>query len=182
MKLKEIIKDSELVKTGAGERKRPNMIIVWIIIAAIVLLAVSGFSDNEKESAMQTEKADGTEEYVRREEKRLEVILKKINGAGDVSVYISIDNGGEKVLARDFKNKVDENSGEGEHSEENESVVVTSGKSSTAQPYVVEERKPEISGVLVVAEGAASERVRVEIYEAVRAVYGMAAHRIKVTY
>ncbi len=182
MKLKEIIKDTELAKSGSGDRKKPNMVIVWIITAAIAVLAISGFSDSDKEAATRTETTADNDEYVRNEEKRLEQILKKINGAGDVSVYISIDDGGEKVLARDTKSRLDENDNEGERSEESESVVVTSGKSSAAQPYVVEEKKPEVSGVLVVAEGAASERVRVEIYEAVRAVYGMAAHRIKVTY
>jgi len=46
----------------------------------------------------------------------------------------------------------------------------------------VEEKTPKIGGVLVVAEGAGDERVRVEIYDAVKAIYGVAAHRIKVAY
>ena len=41
---------------------------------------------------------------------------------------------------------------------------------------------PEIDGVLVVASGAASEKVRLEIYDAVKALYGIAAHRIKISY
>ncbi len=86
------------------------------------------------------------------------------------------------MLARDSKSRIDEAESEGERSEESESYVVTGGKSSAAEPFVIRERAPEISGVLVVAEGAASERIRTEIYEAVKALYGMAAHRIKVTY
>lgn len=178
MKLSEIIKGEAL---PPADRKRPNMVVVWIIIVAIAILAVSGFSGDEKTESMP-EKSSVTEDYVRYEEKRLEQILKKINGAGEVSVYIKIDGGGEKVLARDSKSRIDEAESEGERSEESESYVVTGGKSSAAEPFVIRERAPEISGVLVVAEGAASERIRTEIYEAVKALYGMAAHRIKVTY
>ena len=56
------------------------------------------------------------------------------------------------------------------------------GGSRNGEPYVVEEKTPEITGVLVVASGAADEKVRLEIYDAVKALYGIAAHRIKVTY
>lgn len=182
MKLKEIINGGELVKSDNSDRKKPNMLIVWVIIAAVFLLMISGFTGSKPKETEKKETKENGEEYIYREEKRLESILKKISGAGAVSVYISVDDGGEKILARDFKSKLEENADGGEKKEENESHVVTSGKSTAAEPYVVEEKKPEISGVLVVAEGAASERVRIEIYEAVRAVYGMAAHRIKVSY
>lgn len=41
---------------------------------------------------------------------------------------------------------------------------------------------PAPVGVLVVAEGAKDEKVKYEIYEAVKALFGLSAHRIKVTY
>ena len=47
---------------------------------------------------------------------------------------------------------------------------------------MVKEKAPQVAGVLVVAEGAADESVRLKIYEAVKALYGMPSHRIKVTY
>ena len=47
-------------------------------------------------------------------------------------------------------------------------------------PYVVKELEPELSGVLVLAEGAESDAVKAEIVEAVEALFGLPAHRIKV--
>jgi hypothetical protein len=35
--------------------------------------------------------------------------------------------------------------------------------------------------VLIVASGAGNEGVRLELYEAVRALYGISGHRIKIT-
>lgn len=185
MGVKEILKREPM--SADCDKKKPNMIVIWIIIAAIVILAFGSFKngDSKKNSRDETVNAVDTEEYAREQERRLEQTLKKINGAGDVSVFISIEGGGEKVPARNIKNKVKEKPGdsaEGSCEEENESNVVLSGKSSGGEPYIVEEKTPDIAGVLVVAAGASDERVRLEIYEAVRALYGMAAHRIKVTY
>ena len=51
-----------------------------------------------------------------------------------------------------------------------------------SSPYVVQEKLPYPIGVVVVAEGAKNDNVRNEIYEAVKALYGLAANRIKITY
>ena len=174
------------------EKKKPNPVVVWILIAAIVFLAVSSFTGGKKEEKQKEEKpkaaaqtADGTEDYVGQLETRLAETLKKINGAGAVSVFISIDSGGEKFLATDQKNK---NSREttsettGMSQQETEQSVVLSGQSAGQSPYVVEEKMPAPVGVLVVAEGAKDEKVKYEIYEAVKALVGLSAHRIKVTY
>ncbi|MBQ3573015.1 MAG: hypothetical protein IJA16_00305, partial [Clostridia bacterium] len=139
----------------------------------------------KEEKAVDTEVNIHTEIYEKNQAERLERILKRINGAGEVSVFISIEGGGEKILARDNKNKISREEDADlsvNYDEENESVVVMSGKGSSDEPYVVEEKTPRIGGVLVVAKGASDERVRLEIYEAVKAVYGISAHRIRVTY
>ncbi len=169
---------SEIVKINQKndyEKKKPNMIIIWLIIGAVLFLAFGSFPKTDKKE----EKGESTNvsEYAKNEEKRLETSLEKINGAGDVTVYINIDGGGEKILAKDSDYKT-EIQGE-EKSEESKTSIVMSGKST---PYIVEEKTPEISGVLVIAKGAADERVKTEIYEAIRAIYGIAPHRIKVTY
>lgn len=126
------------------EKKKPNPVVVWILIAAIVFLAVSSFTGGKKEEKQKEEKpkaaaqtADGTEDYVGQLETRLAETLKKINGAGAVSVFISIDSGGEKILATDQKNK---NSREttsettGMSQQETEQSVVLSGQSARAEP------------------------------------------------
>ncbi len=173
--------DKLILKKSADEynRKKPNKIIVFILIGAILILGISSFSggDDKKEEV----KAVKNLNYEKEEEKRLEDVLKRINGAGDVSVFISFEDGGEKILARDDKYKSSEEK-EDKKTSESESLVVTTKEGSSSIPYVTEERKPEVNGILVVAKGASSEKVRNEIYDAVKAIYGVSAHRIKVTY
>lgn len=181
----EVIKAAGNKTEPQTERKKPNKIVLWIIIIAVAVLAFGKTSGTEKKAEMPEQSSLSEAEFVRGQEEGLEKILKKINGAGDVSVFISIDGGGEKVLARDSKNKYSRESEENAElitDEENEQKIVLSGKGSAAEPYIIEERRPEITGVIVVAEGAADEKVRLEIYEAVKALYGMSPHRIKVTY
>ena len=47
-------------------------------------------------------------------------------------------------------------------------------------PYVIEEMEPQIQGILVVAEGGDNSQVVQNITEAVMALFGVEAHKIKV--
>ena len=160
-------------------RKKPSRMAFVILIAAIVALVFLNLFDGKRVENNEVKTFD-CNEYEGNQEKRLEAVLKKINGAGDVSVYIRLDGDGEKILARDNKSKSSDKANE--HSEESESNISSNGRGSDSIPFVTEEKQPDIAGVLVVATGASNERVRTEIYEAVRAIYGIPAHRIKITY
>lgn len=100
-----------------GEKKHINMIVIWIIIIAIIVLFCIrsfGSKDVSKTSEAknsynqyQTEAGYKTEqEYVNKMEEDLKGILEKISGAGNVSVRIYIDSTNEKILAATAKNKV----------------------------------------------------------------------------
>lgn len=186
--LKQLLK---LPRKESGGKKLPHPFLVWSIIGAIVFLALTGFSGGKKETPKnKTEETEVqgvellSEDYITRLEERLVKTLSKIDGAGEVSVFVSIESGGEKVLATDMKTEsqetTEENQSESRHQKE-ESVVL-SEKDSGQSPYIIEEKMPVPSGVLVIAEGAKNENVKLEIYEAVKALFGLSAHRIKVTY
>ncbi len=179
MVVKEILKKAEKSSETAYDRKKPNMLLIWVIIIAIVILAAGNFTKAEDNENSNT-KTVKTSNYEKEQEERLEKVLKKIDGAGDVSVYIRFDDGGEVVPAKDIKSSTDE-SGDSLKTE-SEEVVVMSGRSSNAQPYTLKEKTPRVSGALIVATGASDESVRIKIYEAVRAIYGISPHRIQVTY
>ena len=190
MKLSEITKKIPLNISEKNDsvRKPPKAIII-VIIAAIIILAFSDLSvfkpKNQKNNSKTDEKISNTNsaEYIQQTESRLEETLQKINGAGKVTVFINLDSGGEKVLAADKKTKenikeTDENSDKDYETEEN---IVLSGQSSSQVPYITEELFPKPSGILVIAEGAGNEKIRLEIYESVKAIFGLPANRIKVT-
>lgn len=170
--------------------KKPPPLLVWGILAAIVFLAIGSFTDkkepkkNEYIAKEFQQATDSQDEYMHQLELRLVSVLETIDGAGSVQVFLSIESGGSKILATDVKteSKESENDHQNEKQLEKEESVVFMEDNSGQSPYIIEERMPYPSGVLVVAEGARDEHVKMELYEAVKAVFGLSAHRIKVTY
>ena len=68
------------------------------------------------------------------------------------------------------------NSGSRESSES----TVFSQSDGDETPFVNKEILPKIDGVLIVAEGGADASVRKNISEAVEALFGLDAHKIKI--
>lgn len=175
------------LKQEDGGGKKPPKILIWSIIVAILFLAFGSFPGREK--VQETEEKAGekeilTGEYITKLEKRLVSVLEKIEGAGEVSVFLSFESGGEKVLAIDEKTESEDTSTERETEEKHqkEQTVVLRKDTGGENPYVIEKRLPQPTGVLVIAKGARSESVKQELYEAVKALFGLSAHRIKVSY
>lgn len=177
-------KNPQYVKThevsDLGKRKK---ILIFIIIASILVLAFGGFGEKDTQKKETGEGKDITyENYIEENERRLEKILSSVSGAGVVKTMITIETAGEKVIATDKKTEssqeVENEKTSRNSSSEQRSLVFGSG--SEEKPFVVKEKTPVPSGVLVVATGAGDEKVRLEIYEAVKALYGISGHRIKV--
>ena len=166
--------------------RKKTKALVFLIIVAIFLLAFGGWGKSEekdKSQPVKTAENTNTEKYIAESEKRLAKILSRVEGAGRVEAMITLDNMGEKVIASDKKREThQENSPDkSAKTSKEESSAIIYGSGNDEQPFVLNKRLPVPAGVLVVAEGAGSEHVRLEIYEAVKALYGISGHRIKVT-
>ena len=172
----------ELEPRGMGKR---NKILIVVIIAAIVILAFGGTGGN-KTSTEKTQKTASneylTEQYIAENEKRLDEILSTVQGAGKVKTMITVESAGEKVIAVDKKSESNQQNDNEKSSKtaKQEQTAILYGSGSEEKPFVVKEKPPLPSGVLVVATGAGDESVRLEIYEAVKALYGISGHRIKI--
>lgn len=173
------------------EKKKVNPAVIVIIAAAALALAfmptrVADKKDKDEAAQTGAEFYSGAE-YTASMESELRDILSRISGAGEVSVRIYIDSTNEKVLAEESKTQ-SETSESGDSKTESSSgesqPAMSSGGSlgSVGEPYVVREKLPYPIGVIVVASGAADKNVKNEIYEAVKALYGLPANRIKVSY
>ena len=86
-----------------------NKLIVFLIIASIAALAFphffqgGGSGDSGPEDPQTPTQYSEVEEYVRKTERDLKEILERIQGAGEVSVRIYVENDGEKALAKDSR-------------------------------------------------------------------------------
>ena len=58
--------------------------------------------------------------------------------------------------------------------------TILSGQTGKEEPLLAKEMKPEISGVIISAEGGKSPQVQAEISAAVEALFDVPSHKIKV--
>lgn len=128
-------------------------------------------------------------EYEERYEKELKNALVAMLGVNEdeVTVVVNIDSTEKKVFEKNKAAKTqtmeetDANGGQRkvhETSSEEELVVLDNGEKEV--PIVVERKKPEIRGVMVVAKGAENIQVKKWIKDAITRVLGVPTHRVGV--
>ena len=154
-----------------------------LIFFAGILLVLSATMDNDKEKEKVSMPVPETMAYNQDTQLTVSIenILVKIQGVQRVSVCITYEDTGERVLVSskdtEVQKVVQQDAEGGSRTEENQSVseeYLYQGES----PYVVMERKPKICGVLVVYEGDKS--VMSDILEAVKVLTGVDYNKIKV--
>jgi len=140
--------------------KKLQIVLIFSVLA-VILVCYLAYSEIKLQGKKQSEisaTSGSTEEYVASLEKKLESVLSNIDGAGRVSVAITVSTGFAKEYAYEETNK--------------ESL---SGNSSTStiilvdnEPVVVSETYPKISGVLVIAEGGNNIGVKLGILQSIQ--------------
>ena len=151
-------------------------IIIAIILGAIVLLIyLSTFNSSSKKTSTT---ATSTTEYASMLESKLESIIAKIDGVGNVSVMITLSSGPEYVYATDEETQTNKNESNG---------TITSTSISTSSPViisnemvVIKEIMPSVGGVVVVAGGAGNTKVKLEIIKAIQALVDVPQANIEV--
>lgn len=126
--------------------------------------------------------------YVDGLERRVEEILSGMEGVGKVRVMITVSDTGTEILERDRETTVNnleetDNAGGSRKSTENgqrEEVVYSRDADGSEIPYVVQRKLPEITGVVVTAQGAGNTTVKENIIGAVGVLFNLNEHRIKV--
>ena len=167
------------------------LILLGGVLLVIISLPVKGKNeaDNTADSrdtgeAVEYEYAD-ISDYTTELEARLSAILSQVDGAGKVAVLITFKDSGETVVKSDIteNTKTDGITGDGERLGEKkreEKVVFSKKSDGSLTPYVTKTIYPEISGVLVLAQGASDAGVTVRLTEAVSAVIVIEINKIKV--
>ncbi len=177
-----------------GRRGIENLVIILILGVIIIIVASSFFSEDQdtaKEDKLQPAVAITSEQpldEIMELEQRLVQILSEIEGAGHVKVMITGVSDGEVVHAF---NQSEQSSLQEEQNEagivnktdeirREQELVFMDGNSGERIPVVTKRYRPEIRGVVVVADGAGSNVVRQNITNAVEVLMGLPAHRIQV--
>lgn len=145
--------------------------------------------NGQGEPAVRTAAAKPAADYEKELEERIAQILKSVEGVGKVDVMVVLSSSGEKVYRTDRSENTsttkekDASGGERDiassQSEENTILSQQSGSTGTS-PLIQKELYPEISGIVISAQGGDSPTVQAEISQAMEALFGLEPHKIKV--
>ena len=135
--------------------------LLILVFAVVLLIIFTGGSSNDDVKQVST-----IDSYVEALENKLSLALSKIDGAGKVSVVISVESGMQTVLATE---KTTENG------VTREEPFTVGGKT-----VVIKETYPEITGVLIVAKGANNLSTKVAIINATAALLDIESDKIQV--
>lgn len=152
---------------------------VLVVAALGALLLAWPQRAGERTAAEATEEESGTREDLAATEAALEEILEAISGVGEAEVMLTLQSGGEKVLASDSTLRYSGSAQAPDDYERAAETVLISGGGED-DVVVTEERCPQYRGALVVCEGGGSDAVRLRVTEAVAALTGLGADRIAV--
>lgn len=163
---------------GAQVRKlldRYKYVLIAIAAGLVLLLWPSGEDRGAPAPAGGAPAAGEAFDLAELEEK-LAQTLSQIEGAGKVTVTLTLKSGMEQVLASDRSTSVSERGS----SVEEETVLVNSGSGQGQSVVVLTRRWPTFQGALVVCEGGDNAAVRLMITQAVSSLTGIGSDRITV--
>lgn len=169
------------------ERLRSGKGTEWLLYGAAAVAALLLFFSSflPKNATDKGKAAEAASVPALDAEARLREVLGRIRGAGNVDVMITYETGAELVMAMstDVNTNEQETSDGGktsrsEQTTESSTPALVGG--SGGEPVVLMQKEPVVRGVIVVADGAADVRVRLDLQRAVRAVLDVPVSRIEV--
>lgn len=147
---------------------RWKYILLVVLVGVVLLLMPSGRNSGEPRAANQM----GGEAFdLEGMEQKLERALSQIQGAGEVTVLLTLKESSRQVLARDTQVS---------DSTQSSTAVIVSQGAGNEQTVPLQSVYPKYQGALVVCTGGDVARVKLELLEAVRALTGLSAEKISI--
>jgi len=171
---------------------------MFLLTLGLLLLTLSKFftenehgqnknTYNQLQPIQQLELFTENQSYESKLEKQLSEMLSKVEGVGDVDVMIVLE---DETLIEPAFNVIDtEKTSEEKDNEggvrtivekQTNQQVVLLRKNGEEEVMVLKKSAPRIKGILIVADGAASSRVREKIVKATATLLDIPTHKISV--
>jgi len=190
----------EKKKISLKEIGLPKLIMLFMAGILIILLSfpnIFGGKTKTKESSQNSGNiilqndtnmtSYDTNTYITDMENKLENILRKVSGIGEVKVMITLKASKEQVTLKDSpytQESLNEVDGEGgsrtDNSVKREESTVLVTKDGNSEPYIIQELEPDVEGVVIIAEGGDNIDIILDIMEAAEVLFNVPAHKVKV--
>ena len=160
--------------------------IVLLLVGNIFTSTDSG--EVEKEEIQINKLINDNDSYIDNLSTELAEILSVIRGVGEVKVQLLVNEGiaYEYEYNKNKKNKItnetDRDGGEREIKENTleDELVIIKDASGNEEPVIRVEKKPKITGVIIVARGAEVSEIKYDIYKTVSRFLDLPLHKINV--
>ena len=157
-------------------------VYVLLLFAFILLLIfMSNFkSKNQSDDTNQT--SFSVESYSEMLEEKLEKTLSNVKGAGCVKCMVMVESGIEYIYATESEEVTNSNTVSGGTTSKTTITdnILTITKNGVKTPVIVKENMPKVTGVIIVASGAGSASVRLELLKAVQALMGVDTNNVEI--
>lgn len=183
-----------------GNNKKKIENLVFFIIILIITIVIINIIWNDKNTSKNVKEVDTNKklattnqvqvEQVSKEDtlsQKLEAILSKIQGVGEVKVFINYSESSEVVAMYNENSKSStteetDTSGGIRKVQETDSQkdIIYQENNGTKTPMTKKVIEPKIEGAIITAKGANNIDVKTNIIQAVEAATGLATHKIQV--
>ena len=143
--------------------------VLILLVGLVLMLLPSGDSGDTRER-----ESSGTTYSLEETERRLEELLKNVQGVGQVNVMLTLKSGSTLELAEDSSTSLRDSETKRERD------VVTVSRGGGEEVVVTQERYPIYQGAVVVCEGGGNSAVRLSVIEAVSVLTGLGSDKITV--
>ena len=174
--------------------KQWGLVLIAGLCCLVIVFPMGKENDGQKQdnTVQRTEQQNpGTEpgeaDYTERMEARLRELLSQVKDVGQVEVMVTVGSTVRKTVLQDGSREseqiTEQDSAGGSRSsvsERSEGTTVFYDIQGDSVPYILSETYPEITGVVVIAQGSGTGTVDLDILNAVQVLFDLPAHKIRI--
>lgn len=170
------------------ENDNYRKIIISAGLIGIALIFLSGFlngGDNTSQSSTTSKASFTAEEYETRLENNLTNLITKIQGVGNASVMVTLEQTKQSVYAKEEKvsgqTTKDQSDGSTRDEKDNSNetnYILVRGSDGSEQALSVTEIQPVVKGVVVVCDGGNTPTVQQNVIDAVTTALDISSVRV----
>lgn len=190
--------------TDGNDKKKIENLVFFVVVLIITIMIINIIWNGKKTTIKQendihskqlarentisnNSNLSGDEVENENFEYKLEQILSKIQGVGDVKVCINYSETSEVVAMYNENSKIsnteeNDTSGGTRKIQENDSQKEIIYKEENGEKIPITQKiiKPKMEGAIIIAKGANNANIKTNIVQAVEAITGLATHKIQV--
>ena len=172
--------DPKLYQKAADALRRFRWpLLIGLLGLALMLLPAGGKEQTPVPTEQPQQTQPDAEDYCAAMERRLEQILSRIEGAGNVCVMLTLEAGPSTRYQSD-ESRTERSDGAGRQTESEKKTVILQRGGSYNEAAVVKTEYPAFRGALIVSRGADDASVRYQLLSAVSALLGLGTDQITV--